>query len=116
MEMLIYNKYILKNPDRKKLKELGFHYNKRMSDSDVEFYSVKFPVLQYSGKTTVDGEIIIDMNSGEVRLNTYSYGTDSCYAPFYQKCNKVYEPIIEKINNAFNEMFNKIKIKKVGDK
>lgn len=116
MEMLVHNNYILKNPDRKKLKEYGFHYNKRMSDSDRDFYSLKFPVLQYSGKTTVNGEIIIDMNLGAVRLNTYNYGTDSCYAPFYQECSKVYEPIIEKINNAFNEMFNKIGIKKVGDK
>ena len=115
MEMLIRNDYILKNPDRKKLKEYGFHYNRDMSDSDGDFYSIRFPVLQYLKSTTVDGEIVVDINSGAVKLNAYSYGTKGCYPPFYQECTEVYKPIIKKINDSFIAMFKKIGIKKVGE-
>lgn len=111
MEMIAHEKYILMNSDRKKLKKNGFHYNKYISDSDCDFYSVKFPVLQYNNSTTVDGEIIVDMNTGEIRVNAYNYGTRNYYSPFYKKeCSEVYEPIIKKINNAFYNMFNKIGI------
>ena len=116
MEMLVHNNYIFKSPDRKKLKEKGFHYNKRMSDSEGDFYSIKFPVLQYLKTITVDGVIMVDINSGTVRLNAYNHGTKYCYPPFYQECSKVYEPIINTINDSFITMFNKIGIKKVGDK
>ena len=102
MEMLIRNDYILKNPDRKKLKEYGFHYNRDMSDSDGDFYSIRFPVLQYLKSTTVEGEIVVDINSGAVKLNAYS-------------CTEVYKPIIKKINDSFIAMFKKIGIKKVGE-
>ena len=108
MEMLIWNKYILKNPDKKKLKEQGFRYNKRMSDSDVDFYSIKFPVLQYLKTTTVDGEIVVDTNTGTVRLNAYNHGTKYCYPPFYQEYIKIYEPVMKKINRNFKRMLNKI--------
>lgn len=116
MEMLVHSNYILKNPDRKKLKEQGFRYDKYISDSDEEFYSFRFPALQYVKSTTVDGEIIVDMNSGAVRVNAYNYGTNGCYPPFYQKeCGEVYSPIIKRINKSFVEVFKKIGVKKVNE-
>lgn len=111
MEMIAYEKYILMNLDKSKLKKNGFHYNRYISDSDCDYYSLKFPVLQYNKSTTVDGEIIADMKTGEIRVNAYNYGTKNYYPPFYRKeCSEVYEPIIKKINNAFYNMFNKIGI------
>ena len=47
MEMIAHEKYILMSLDRKKLKKNGFRYNRGMSDYDCDFYSLKFPVLQY---------------------------------------------------------------------
>ena len=112
MEMLISKEYVLPYPNKKELKRNGFRHNKLMSDSEGDFYSIRFPVLQYHKTTTVDGEIIIDMNSGSVKINAYNYGTNGCYPPFYKKdCSKVYEPIIKKINKEFNSMFRKIGIK-----
>lgn len=109
MEMIAHEKYILMSLDRKKLKKNGFHYNGHISDSDCDFYSIKFPVLQYNNSTTVDGEIIVDMSTGEIKVNVYNYGTKNFYPPFYrEKCSEVYEPIIKKINNAFYNMFNKV--------
>lgn len=116
MEMLVHYNYIVKNPDRKELREHGFRYNKKMSDSEGEFYSFRFPVLQYAKSTTVEGEIVIDLNSGEVDVNAYSYGTKGYYPPFYQiECGEVYRPIIEKINKAFIQVFKKIGVKKVNE-
>ena len=116
MEMLVHEKYILMSLDRGKLKKNGFRYNKYMSDYDCEFYSVKFPALKYNKSTTVDGEIIVDMSTGEIRVNAYNYGTRNYYSPFYMKsCSEVYEPIITKINNAFYNMFNKIGVIKSGE-
>ena len=111
MEMIAHEKYILMSLDRKKLKKNGFRYNRGMSDYDCDFYSLKFPALQYDKSTTVDGEIIADMRTGEIRLNAYNYGTKNYYPPFYKnECSEVYKPIIEKINSAFYNMFNKIGI------
>ena len=116
MEMIAYNNYVLPNPDKIKLKEQGFHYNRSMSDSECDFYSLKFPVLQYLKSTTVEGEIIIDMNSGEIRVNAYNYGTKGCYTPFYRtKCDSVYKTIIQKINKVFKNMFSKVGIERAGD-
>lgn len=116
MEMIAHEKYILMSVDRKKLKKMGFHYNRYISETDCDFYSIKFPVLQYNKSTTVDGEIIADMNTGQIRLNTYNYGTRNYYPPFYRnECSEVYEPIITKINNAFYNMFNKIGIIKLEE-
>lgn len=116
MEMLISKEYVLPNPNKNELKNYGLHYNKLMSDSECDFYSIRFPALQYHKTTTVDGEIIINMNSGNVKINAYNYGTDNYYPPFYKKdCSKVYEPIIKKINKGFNTMFRKIGIMKAEE-
>lgn len=115
MEMLVHSNYIMLNPDRGKLKEQGFRYNRVMSDAEEDFFSLRFPALQYNNSTTVEGEIIVDLKSGNVRIEAYSYGTRSNYPPFYQLvCSDVYEPIITKINQAFQRMFQKLGIEKVG--
>ena len=111
MEMLAHKKFVLPNPDEKFLNKHGFRYNKHISDSEGDFYSIRFPVLKYNKATTVDGEIIIDMNSGNVKINVYNYGVRAYYPPFYKtECSKVYEPIIGKINEAFRNMFRSIGI------
>lgn len=85
MEMLISKEYVLPNPNKNELKNYGLHYNKLMSDSECDFYSIRFPALQYHKTTTVDGEIIINMNSGNVKINAYNYGTDNYYPHFIKK-------------------------------
>ena len=116
MKMLAHEKYILKNPNKKKLKELGFKYSKDMSDADNDSYYIKFPILKYINTPTIEGEIIIDINSGCVRLNTYKYGTKNCYSPFYQEYSEVNKLILKDINKAFKNMFSKIGIEKAGVK
>ena len=116
MEMIVHNNYVLKNkPDKHLLKKYGFKYNKRISDSDVDVYSIRFPVLSYNNVATVDGEIAVDMENGKIILNAYNSGTNNCYPSFYEdKCYEVYEPIIKKINSAFEEKFNHIGVVKAA--
>ena len=115
MEMLIRNNYIMSKPNKKKLKENGFRYNKQMSDSDCDYYSIRFPCIQYNQNITIEGEIIVNLNSGKIKLNAYDCNKKGCYSPFYLGSNKVYEPIMSKINNVFLTIFSKFGIQKAGD-
>lgn len=114
MEMLIKNKYAIKKIDKKAMKEHGFRYNKKISNEEDIYYSLRFPLLKYLKSITVEGEIAVNMVDGSVQLNAYTYKTDGFYPPFYQSdCSNVYQPIVEKINNKFYEIFNNIGIKKI---
>ena len=115
MEMLIRNNYIMSKPNKKKLKENGFRYNKQMSDSDCDYYSIRFPCIQYNQNTTIEGEIIVNLDTGKIKLNTYDYNKKGCYSPFYLESNKIYDPIMSRINNVFLSMFSKFSIQKAGE-
>lgn len=112
MESLVTKQYVIPDVDKRKLKKLGFKKNEKISNVDNEFYCLRFPLLQYLKSTTVEGEIIINLSDGSVRLNAYSYGTNSYYPPFYQtEYNEVYSIIMEDINQKFAEKFKEIGIK-----
>lgn len=114
MKMIAHKKYVLQNPNKRELKKHGFRHNKEMSDSEGDFYSLKFPVLQYHNVTTVEGEIVIDLNTGDIRINAYNYGQKEYYSPFYcTECSEVYEPIMKKINNQFQVVFHKLGITEI---
>lgn len=115
MEMLVNKKYVLTKIDKKALKIFGFRrYSKYFGDEKENYYSLRFPILKYFKSTTVEGEIIVNLDDGSVKINAYNYGTNGFYPPFYQeKCNKVYETIIKKINSKFYEIFDKVGIKQI---
>lgn len=71
-------------------------------------YSIRFPALGCGKNATVTGEIIIDINSGAVKLNAYN-GTKTYYPPFYKmECDKVYEPVVKEINKTFIKILDSI--------
>lgn len=116
MEMLIMNTYKMRNPTKEKLLNFGFTHNSSLSDSEsgTEFYTLFFPVLKYNKKATVLGEIDVELNTGEVFVNAIKANTRTAYHQFYNsECQEGYSYIIEKINKAFNDMFDKLSISKI---
>lgn len=116
MEMISQKTYILNDVDKSKLLQHNYRYNKYISDYETKYFSYKFPALQYHNCTTVEGEIVINMETGIVRLNAYNHGTRISYPPFYKEvCTSVYEPIMRKINRTFINEFKRVGITEVGE-
>lgn len=116
MEMIITNIYKMENPTRENLIKNYFVYNDSLSDSEsgAEFYTTTFSALRHNNKTTILGEIDVELNTGEVFVNALIANTKTAYHPFYASdYQKTYLCIIEKINKAFNDMFDKLSISKI---
>ena len=89
----------------------GFHYNKLMSD-ETDIYSLRFPVHRYKKYTTLECELIVELQTGEISINVFNYGTNERYAPFYHLEYGKYE-ILEVINKNIEEQLKKIGAKEV---
>ena len=94
----------------------GFCYNKIFSEKDSDAYTYRFPVHKYGSCTTLDGEITIFINDGNVKLNVYDSRTRHKYAPFYCVEYGNYGSFIDEINNRFLCELNKLGIKNKKEK
>jgi len=92
----------------------GFHYNKSMSD-DMEVYSLRFPVHKYKKHITLEAELAIVLQTGEVIINVFNYGTNERYFHYYNqeygKCE-----LLDSINKEISNKLNKIGAKEVKKK
>lgn len=88
----------------------GFHYNKLMSDETSEFYSLRFPVLKYKKTPTLECELTVELQTGQMLINVFNYGTNDVYAPYYSSEYGKYETI-----NKIDEVI-KTQLKKLGAK
>lgn len=113
MEKIIDNTYISKNHNKNKLKEIGFYYDKDLSNIDSQYYSFKFPVYKYNGKPLLDCIISIDSENGYTIVNVYKSNTKTIYPPFYQKVYGDYDSVLRMINNKIIEKLKELGIKKV---
>lgn len=91
----------------------GFHYNKSMSD-ETDFYSMRFPAHKYKKATTLECELTVELQTGNVTINLYNYGTNEIYTPFY---NLEYGkfPILDTVNKAIEDKLKKIGAIKVNE-
>lgn len=89
----------------------GFHYNKLMSD-ETDFYSLRFPVHKYKKYITLECELAVELQTGDVVINVFNYGTNERYTPFYNQDYGRYE-ILNSIYKAIEEQLKKIGAKEV---
>ena len=101
--------YVLK-ATKDELYKKGFHYNKMMSDDVTDCYSLRFPVHKYKKFTTLECEIVVELQTGNVITNVFNYGTNDIYAPYYYNEYGNY-PILDKIKHAI-----KVQMKRLGVK
>jgi hypothetical protein len=89
----------------------GFRYNKLMSD-ETDIYSLRFPVHRYKKYVTLEGELLVELQSGEISINVFNYGTNERYSPFYYQEYGRYE-ILNPINKTIEDQLKKIGAKEV---
>ena len=102
--------YILKDHSITHLKTLGFHKISNMCDEDNTFYSYRFPVYKYLGKPTLECDIKVKTESGEIRVDVYDMDYDSLPA-FYSKDN-VYNSLIKDVDKKIISEFKKLGIER----
>lgn len=106
------NSYEMKDYTIKNLKNLGFYYNKKVSDNEKKCYSIRFPVVKYNTYASIEGEFTVDIDNGCVCINVYDL-KGNYYAPFYNHEYGNYNDILKIINKNIDKQLKKYKIKKV---
>lgn len=83
LDQLPYYTYSKDKISKKWLDKNGFYYNKILSDSDDEAYSLRFPVYKYGDFICIDSEITVFYKSKDIRVDCYDHNTRNCYARWY---------------------------------
>lgn len=111
--MGIDRKYKLKTT-KDELYKRGFSYNKLMSDDEIDCYSIRFWVLKHNKVPTVDCELTVELQTGNVLINVYNHGTNDIYVPYYNNeygRYKTLDIINDSIQNYIKRLESKIKEK-----
>lgn len=95
---------------KQELYDKGFRFNKFMSTDEVSYYSIRFPVLKYNKATTVEGEITTELETGNVHINVYNFGTNDIYVPYYNSEYGKYDTL-DIINSAIQKQLGKLGIR-----
>lgn len=105
--------YIMKNVGEKKLGDLNYRYDKKLSGNEAEIYSRKFIVYKYHSIPEIECVISIDIETGIAGINVYNISTGSIYAPFYQNKYGKYDKVIGIIHNNIESEMNRIGLSEV---
>ena len=88
----------------------GFRYNSLMSDMETDCYSIRFPVLKYKKHTTLECELTVELQTGNVIINVFNYKTRDQYVPYYYvECGRY--DTLEVIQKEINRYIKKLGIK-----
>lgn len=79
-------------------------------DSDGVTYTHRFPVIKHNFITTLECEITIMGDSGDVIINVYDMNR-SLYAPFYNVEFGDFSPVLTKINKRINQELKRLGVK-----
>ena len=115
MVSIINNTYKLSNTSEENLKKLGFHYDRNTSDNNTTNYIYKFSVYKYEGKSLLDCELLINVDSKIVTTNVYEQ-SGSIYRPFYYTDFGRKDTIVDIINGNVKKEMRKLGIKQVKNK
>lgn len=88
-----------------------FQQNRICSVENNNIYFLRFPVYKYKKRTLIEGEINVEINTGDVIINVFDCNTKGLYAPFY---NNDYgnNEIIPHINRCIDKKMNELGISK----
>lgn len=102
-------KYYIKDFSKKHLLEVGF--NCVFSDEDKNYFIYRFPIIKSYKRTTIEGVILINSDSGEIILDVIDTNNNNLYTPFYIIEYGRYDTILKNINNEINKTLRKLGIK-----
>ena len=90
----------------------GFRYNKLMSEEGSDFFTLRFPVLKYKKTTTLECEMSVELQTGDIVMNIFNSGTNDIYAPYYNRKYGEYETI-DSIDRSIELQLKRIGAKEV---
>lgn len=104
--------YKMRNPTKQNLKSLGFKYFDESEDSLL--YAYRFPVKKYNKTVVIECEIIVEVDSGETKINVFDKSFMTYYPPFYiEDSRTIYNSgYIKSMENKIIAEFKRIGIKK----
>lgn len=107
MELIRNYTYKIRDCNTQKLRSYGFRH--QIADSSSNYYVYKFPVEKYNKCTILECRVLVDSNSGDVRLDVYD-NWGNMYPPFYYNGYGNYKPILHRINSIIFSEFKKLNI------
>ena len=90
----------------------GFHYSTMRSDRDSDYYSLRFPVHKYNKQTTLECELTVELETGDVSVDVFNYGTRNIYAPYYNHEFGGKNEVLESAQKEISKQMKKLGIKK----
>lgn len=100
---MIQEKYRLKKPKYNKLQQLGY----RKCPSCLDAMSNRFPVYKYRKMATLFGEVIVDMNTGNISINCLQ-NSGEYYHPYYDLTYGAYGPYQDQIHVLIRNELSRI--------
>lgn len=88
-----------------------FHYSEKFSSREESIYQKRLPVWRQGDNITLEGRILVTLETGEVRVDVYDVGFRGKYAPYYLRPS-YYNDILSKIDERIDEELNKCCITK----
>ena len=101
--------YILNNHTIENLKSLGFRRYSPMCDDESTYYIHRFPVNKYLGATTLEGELKVDIITGNIRIDVYDMDHD-VFAMFYNEITESNKNFLSIIKNVIITEYKKLGI------
>lgn len=103
------NDYILKSHTIVNLKSLGFRRYSPMCDEESSYYIYRFPVHKYMNTTTLECELKINIDTGNIRIDVYDMDHD-LFAMFYNEVTESNKSFLSRIKNAIIAEYRKLGI------
>lgn len=79
-------------------------------NTDGVIYAHRFPVIKHNNITSLEGEITILGDTGEVLIDVFNLNR-TFYSPFYNNIYGDFAPILSKIHEHINQELNRLGIK-----
>lgn len=102
-----FNIYEKPNVTKEWLRKNDFHYN-----HEAEAYFIRFPVHKYKKVVTLEGEIVVDPETGGIKIDVFMPNSRDFYPPFYDSKHGNHTPIMREIEKTVNKKFRKYGIRK----
>ena len=107
------NNYILKNHTIENLKSLGFRRYSLISSDEkkLPYYIYRFPVNKYLDTTTLECELVINSDTGDMRVDVRDMDHD-LFSMFYNEPTESSKGFLLKIKNKILSEFKKLGLEK----
>lgn len=105
------NNYIIKDHTISHLKELGFRKYHLMAGEDSNWSIYRFPVYKYLGTTTLECEIKVNIDNGDIRVDIYDMDHE-VFHMFYNEITAWNKDFLIKINKKILNEFKKLGVVK----